>query len=611
MIDKRDERENVRLVAFYVGNGALEEEECRAFLREHLPGYMLPSRMIALESLPLTPNGKLDRENLSQLVDENQTGTDYAAPRDEVENVLAEVWRAVLNVGQVGIHDNFFDLGGDSIISLQVVSRLSLRGYLIQPRDILQYQTIAELAGVVETSGVIEAEQTPVVGSSPLVPIQRWFFDQGFGVSNQFNQALMFKTTLDLDAGALQQSLNALADHHDALRSTFAAGRQIFGEPGRKVLFITRDVADDTELEGAVHKLQASFDIAAGPVFGAGLFTCGKVNHLVLAAHHLVVDAVSWRIMLEDLLAVYAAVSGGTGIALPPKTTSFKEWATRLEEYAESSTFERELDYWSDTVADGLPTLPVELTDGVNDWASSEVVSVELDEESTAMLLKDAHQAYNTEINDLLVTACMRALMQWSGHNDMVIDLEGHGREDLIAGVDVSRTVGWFTTIFPVRLCWPEGLDLAGQIKSVKEHLRSIPHKGFHYGLLKYVLREDLPINSGVSFNYLGQVNAAGLGDAFELETAQAPGYVGHRNVRPNLIDMVCMVSGGRLLCEVVYSRNRHSRTSVQDLARAFTVELQSVVEHCGDPAHFDLTPSDFDLAGLDQDQLERLISFE
>ena len=201
--------------------------------------------------------------------------------------------------------------------------------------------------------------------------------------------------------------------------------------------------------------------------------------------------------------------------------------------------------------------------------------------------------------------------MQWSGHNDMVIDLEGHGREDLIAGVDVSRTVGWFTTIFPVRLCWPEGLDLAGQIKSVKEHLRSIPHKGFHYGLLKYVLREDLPINSGVSFNYLGQVNAAGLGDAFELETAQAPGYVGHRNVRPNLIDMVCMVSGGRLLCEVVYSRNRHSRTSVQDLARAFTVELQSVVEHCGDPAHFDLTPSDFDLAGLDQDQLERLISFE
>jgi len=607
-VDRADASGDRFLVAYYASDQEIPVSELREFLGRSLPDYMIPLRFIRLDALPLNTSGKVDRRALPEpTVMRPEVSTEYAAARNDLEQTLVEVWMEVLGLDTVGIHDNFFDLGGDSIISLQVVGRLNKRGYEIRPRDIFDRQTIAKIAPVVGISTRVKAEQCPVIGTSPLTPIQRWFFSLGLENENHFNQALMFSSTRCVDEAALKMSLQALLNHHDAMRMRFADGMQENIPPGEDVLFVAKDVGSEGELYGEVSRLQASLNIVHGPVFGAGLYRKDSVDYLVLVGHHLVVDGVSWRILLEDLFAGYGAAIGGGEIVLPDKTTSFKEWAGKLEEYATESNLEDEKIYWRDDLSGAEMALPNDHDLGPNDIGSSNVVREELNEDETGHLLRDAHKAYNTEVDDLLLAALMRAVMAWTGHDHIILDFEGHGREDVLAGVDTSRTVGWFTSIYPVVLRSDSNADLASHIKYVKEKLRSIPHRGFNYSVLRYMGDFDEHINAGISYNYLGQLTLSGIDGFLKLVRPDVPGTIDARNRRTNLIDVICLVMDSRLNINFVYSANKHKRETIQKLMQVFRDELSKIITHCLEPKNFDITPSDFGLAQLNQEELDSI----
>ena len=612
VVDRKDDAGASYLLAYYVSGEEIPVNELRSFLGRFLPEYMIPSRYMQLDALPLNTSGKVDRRALPDMDGiRPELASAYVAPRDDLEEVITRVWMEVLGLDKVGVFDNFFDLGGDSIISLQVVSRLKKKSYVIRPRDMFEHQTIADIVHVVETDRRVEAEQGTVTGDAPLTPIQRYFFSMGLANENHFNQSLMFKSLVRIDENALRNSLQALLDHHDVLRSRFGEEVQTHKPLGEKALLIVKDLAADNQLPDEVRDLQTLFNINKGPVFGAGLFHADECDYLVFSGHHLVLDGVSWRILLEDLFMGYGAVLNGQDIVLPEKTTSYKYWATCLEAYAEQPEVKEEIAFWKNEFPAEIAIPATDYDQGGNTMASADVIRISLDEEQTGHFLKDVHKAYNTDANDILLTALLNTLTQWTQKESVVFDLEGHGREDIFEEVDISRTVGWFTSVYPVMLAPDSKDDIAERIKYVKERLRKIPLKGFNYGLLKYMHRQPLPINTGISFNYLGQTDLPGADGSFKMIRPDLTITMDGLNTRANLVDIVCMVEASRLTVDIVYSRNKHKKQTIRAIAKKFKEELLCVIDHCLDPKSFDCTPSDFDLVDLDQDVLDKLLDFE
>ncbi len=591
------------LAGYYVAEKEIPVGDLRSYLSASLPDYMVPARFMKLDAMPLNTSGKVDRLALPEPdAFRPDMAAEYVEPRNEIEKVLSEVWRDVLRVDKVGVFDNFFDLGGDSIISLQVVSRLKKFGYEIKPRHMFEYQTIAAIAPVVELIRTVTAVQGDVTGTAPLNPVQRWFFDQSFEDENFYNQTFVLSSGVRIDEAAIKKAGEAVVMHHDSLRARFDREKQEFMPAGQGPIFVFKNIKDVDELKGEVMLLQSSLDISNARVFAMGLYRQDKSDYLAVTAHHLVVDGVSWRILFEDLFKAYSDILSGASVKLPDKTSSFKDWSMKVSAYAPKVL--EEFAWWENILTGGVFSIPVEHENGLNDAGSALSISVKLDEEKTDQLIKTAHRAYGTEINDLLLTALMRSISGWTGNSKVTFDLEGHGREDIFDDMDITRTVGWFTTIYPVVLDAGKN-KLSEQIKHVKEALRAIPDKGFNYGILKYILGQDLPLYSGLSFNYMGQITAdiSGLPVKFEdigLKTTHG------KNHRPNLIDIIGIVSDGKFRADFIYSPNIHERETIECLANSFINEISNVLEHCMDPASFDITPSDF---GLDvaQEELDQI----
>jgi non-ribosomal peptide synthase protein (TIGR01720 family) len=631
-----------RLVAYVVPAEAGADRDAlvqgvRARLKERLPEYMVPAAFVVMEALPLTSNNKVDRKALPapepQAADDAES---FAAAGTPLEDLLARIWAEVLKVERVGIHDNFFELGGDSILSIQVISRAAQEGIRLTPKQLFQFQTVAELAPHAGTAAEVRAEQGAVVGEAPLTPIQRVFFEQVTTGRHHWNQAFVFTARERIDAAALERALGALATHHDALRLRYAQGAdgrwtQRFAEPGGAVPLETVELVSiapgsrHEELTARATDLQASLDLENGPIFRAALFDGMEDGRerLLLAIHHLAVDAVSWGVLLEDLATAYGQAVAGAEIRLPRKTTSFRQWAERLVEHAGSEELRREAAYWSAAVPLPAPAVPTD-RDGANTEATAEAVGVSLDEEETRALLHDVPPVYGTQINDVLLTALVQAFGEWTGKRSVLIDLEGHGREDLFDDVDISRTVGWFTSLFPVHLEVAEGAGPGEAIKAVKETLRRIPNKGIGYGLLRYLCPDgDLADmlrgqpRARVSFNYLGQFDAGASATEGEAEgplfagAPESPGPVHAPEAeREHLIQVDGAVQGGRLHLTWWYGAEVHDRATIERLANGYIEALRGLIAHCKDPEAGGFTPSDFPAAmGLDQSALDSLLA--
>ncbi|MEH2290131.1 amino acid adenylation domain-containing protein [Nostoc sp.] len=618
-----------QLVAYLVPtkDQTLTISKLRSFLEIKLPNYMIPATFVILEALPLTPNGKVDRKALKAPDTASPEDKKLVAPRNYVETKLTEIWADVLGVEQVGIFDNFFELGGDSILAIVVITRANKANLQLAVKQLFQHQTIAELASVAVTKKVNQAEQGLITGLASLTPIQHWFFEQNLFEPHHWNQAVLLEVKQVLDLALLEKCIQQLLLHHDALRLRFehtkSGWQQVIASSDIEVPLTHLDFSALPEseqkpaIEAAATKLQASLNLSAGPLMQVALFDLGQQpSRLLIVIHHLAIDGVSWRIFLEDLEAVYEQLSQGKKVQLPAKTTSFKDWSKCLEKYAQSATLQQEWDYWLRKEWQQIAPLPVDFSDGDNTGASVGNISIFLTVEQTQALLKEVPKAYNTHINDVLLTSLVQAFSQWTGNNSLLVALEGHGREEIFNDVDLSRTVGWFTSIFPVLLDLGKISHPIEALKLIKEQLRGIPNKGMGYGVLRYLNQDIAKVEllrslskAEVVFNYLGQFDQTFLDSSiFKISQDSQGATRSSLNRETYMLSIDALVINNQLRVNLTYSKKIHRQSTIEQLAQRFVEALQLLVTHCQSSEERGYTPSDFPETDLSQQDLERFL---
>jgi non-ribosomal peptide synthase protein (TIGR01720 family) len=625
VVGREDERGRKRLEAYIVVKEEVEEEEIKRHLREKLPEYMVPTMYAKMDRLPVSPGGKIDRGGLKRGEEKEGEEKEYREPGSRIEKALARIWMEVLGVERVGLDDNFFELGGDSILSIQIIARANRAGIHLTPRQIFQRQTIRELAKVAIAGKRSEVEQEAVRGDVLLTPIQRWFFEQGYPHPHHFNQAVLLRVDESTGEQALRTVLKRLVEHHDALRLRFEHGEgtwsQYNAEREENEIMIVTDLTgiDARErvdaMESCAEQVQASLNLQTGPLIRVALFELGEYGRrLLIVVHHLAVDGVSWRVLLGDLQTGYEQLTRSGAITFDRKTVSFRRWAEKLAEYSQSEEVAREKDYWLRQARRECAALPIDLDGGDNRRWAEKRIEMALSNEETAGLLQDVAKAYRVQIDEVLLTALVWALRSWTGASRIRIEMEGHGRHETIAE-DVSRTVGWFTTLYPVVLDVGGCVDQVEALKAIKEQMREIPGKGIGFGLLKYLGKDEefsrelgRQSEAEIEFNYLGRFDhvfdeGSGFNGAVESTGPTASGEA----KRARLLGVSTMVEGGRLVAEFAFSERVHRRETIENLAKVFKETLRRIIEHCRSPRAGEHTPSDFPLAKLNMKKLRKL----
>ncbi|MEM1169666.1 MAG: amino acid adenylation domain-containing protein [Cyanobacteria bacterium P01_H01_bin.35] len=633
---REDNPGHKRLVAYVVSSDtSLNTADLQSYLLSKLPEYMVPSAFVVLETLPLTSNGKIDRKALLAPELELTNLSEYVPPQTPVEKILASIWQDLLGIEKVSIHDNFFSVGGDSILSIQLVARVRTlaeeSGINITPKQIFQHPTIAQLAKISQedTTTAILAQQGTVTGIVSLTPIQKWFFEQNLSESHHFNQSVFFQVPHTVQPELLSQSLSKLLEHHDALRLRFLHGEKGWQQNNQEldetVPFQVINLSDipqsqqSATLSEIANNQQGSLNLSEGPLLRAVLFQLGNNgNRLLIIIHHLAVDGVSWRILLQDLLTVYQQLEQGQTVKLPPKTTAFIDWAKKLHQVAQSEIIKQELDYWSNKPWSKICSLPLDYADTQidNTVGSIASVSVKLSVEETGVLLGQVNKAYNTQINDILLSALVMSLAEWTGNSTVLINLEGHGREELFSDVDLSRTVGWFTSLFPVLLQLPKDNQTASIIKSIKEQLRAIPNRGIGFGILRYLSLETAVTEQlqkiptpEIVFNYLGQFDQVQSATDWKPAPESTGANRSSEQIRDHLLNINSLVVEGELQISYSYSNNVHNQATVEHLAQSYLQAIRVIIEHCQSDDAFGYTPSDFPLTQLNQLELDKLLA--
>ncbi|HEX7314157.1 MAG TPA: amino acid adenylation domain-containing protein [Pyrinomonadaceae bacterium] len=648
-VAREDEPGRQRLVAYVVptnkhsmtgGDGQgldplVSVEELRGALERRLPDYMVPSAFALLAELPRLPNGKVDRASLpAPERAPSRPRETHAAPRTAVEETLTAIWQQVLGLERVGIHDNFFELGGDSILSIQIVARANQAGLQLSPKLIFRHQTIGELAQFADQADApTAAPQGPATGEVPLTPIQHYFFEQRLAEQHHFNQSVLLEVRRPLSAARLQRVVERLVLHHDALRLRF--GRDLSGawrqhyagaEAARQVRVEEIDLSGVSEeereaaLEARAGVLQGGLNLEEGPLIRVGLIEMGARagQRLLVVVHHLAMDGVSWRILLEDVargLEQDGRVEGASQVA---KTTSYGQWSERLSEYAQAARAREELTFWSDVVrAAAEVPLPLDHKGGERTLGSSRSVVEHLEAEETRALLQEVPATYHTQINDALLTALAEAVGKWTGRRRLALEMEGHGREEIYDDLDLSRTVGWFTSVYPVVLDL-EGVETIGDaLKQVKEQLRRVRGGGIGYGALRYLSNEpeirkqlegDAPVE--LSFNYLGQLDQVLDADSpFAGARERGGPQQSARGRQRYAIEVLVAVMQGRLQVRCTYNEQLHRVQTIQRVVTEYMRALRELIAHCQSAEAGGFTPSDFPLIGLNQDELDLAFS--
>ncbi|MEY9995640.1 amino acid adenylation domain-containing protein/non-ribosomal peptide synthase protein (TIGR01720 family) [Streptomyces sp. V4I8] len=588
--DARADRARQLLVAYYVSPAPLDATRLSERLSAHLPAYMVPEVFVHLAELPLSPNGKLDRDALPEPA---PTVEDIVPPRDERERRLRDVWADVLGMPaeQLGITMDLMRLGMDSIVAIRVVSRIRRQfGVRVGVRDVFEHRTVERfhdrVLAVAETDTAVLAEQGMLAGEVPLLPVQEWFFGREFVRPGHWNQSFLVRTP-ELDPERLERALRALVERHDTFRLRFREGVQFYDAEAQVPALRLLDVRQLSEevVRERLTDWQSGFDLEQGPVAAFGYLHgyADGGSRVFIALHHLITDTVSWRILAEDLHSLYE------GRDLGPKGTSYRQWSQAVADHARQRPDETA--YWENLLAD-LDEAPVPLRDtGVS--VDSEIT---LDARRTGLLLGDCQRVHGTRVDEFLLAAFTRALADLTGRPVHHLMVEGHGREDIAPGLDVSRTLGWFTTLHPVRA---ETHDDPGRtLATVKDGLRAVPGKGVGYGPL---CGYDRPLPR-VCFNYLGRLDTGNTGP---WQVADEPGgeWSDPANLLPYAVTATGMVTAGRLRFTLSC---RLPEPDAHRLARAFENRLTALVDTTAHSTRTYLTVGDID-GLLPQEHLDRL----
>ncbi|MDX1414821.1 MAG: condensation domain-containing protein [Candidatus Promineifilaceae bacterium] len=622
--------QNLRLAAYVLlkDGSATDRNELRQYVRQRLPDYMVPSDFFLLEAFPYTPNGKLDRRALSKLeiaAEEEFFADAIAEPRTRKEKIIAAIWREVLGIDVIGIDEGFFELGGDSLMGIRVIARARQEGLALTPRQLFTEQTIARLAEAAAPIADQRQEAVPAGGPVPLTPIQHWLIEQNLQNPAQWNQAGWFKVTTPLDHERYNKALAHVTKHHPMLQARYQMlddGWQqlvISDEQPENLIIISlvgcEPQVQDAEMIALANQYHAQLDLTHGPVMLSILFDLGpeRGSRLLLIVHHLVIDTASWPILIADIEGAYKQLAAGENVSLPATKTSYAQWAHFLHRYADSPAMRQEADYWLSAVDESTPPLWQDADDLANTVDESDAVVLSLNPEYTSLIQRDVHKAYHTRIEDILLTALGRTFSGWTDNSSILLTLERHGREPINSAIDVSQTVGWFTSFFPINLV-TEPDDEYGDLLRLKEQLRNVPQKGIGYTILRYLGNDEIKhqlaqqTKPQVLFNYLGQVSQrAQPGSLLQPLAIDAGQVVSPQNSRVHLIDINSWIADGRLHVKWQYSMNHFQHSAVERAANLYISELERIIDHCLGVDREHHTPSDFPLADLEQNDLDSL----
>ena len=606
-----------RLCVYYTGTVA-DTNDLRSFMAKYLPYYMVPGYYIHLQQIPLTGNGKVNYNALPG-IDTELTNKPKVKPKNYVEEVFLMIWADVLKMADINVDDNFFELGGDSIKAIQVASRLSEYGVEIKAKDILRYQTIAQVSLYATSSlGKSAYNQNLIEGNKIKTPIEKWFFNQHFTQPGYYMQSVSLTLNKEVNIENLEKTFNILIAHHDGLRMNYnTAKQQLFINNNHlKTDFrITQqtiksengDSNAGTDL--CYYNLKARLDLGSDLLLKAVIIRNDNLENcyetLFITMHHLLVDGVSWRILLEDFYNIYNVLENSRELQLPLKTASVIDYAEAQYNYTKDlKATDAESKYWQ-AIIDHDFKLP--LDQQTTDWRIlNQATAVEiLGHEETAFLIREANHAYKTNVPILLNAALAAALHNWTNLNTYVIEQENKGRH--LENVNSTRTVGWFTTMYPLVINLA-GTDIATRIKTIKEQFRSVPNDGAGYGIYKYDSQNyTQPKISQIRFNYLGEFNEEFDNDLFSF-TRQNTGFESDpENHLTAVLEFNCLVIDRQFRVEIQYNKLSYRKETIDKLKKSFISELQLILNHIKNEKEIHFTSSDFDMAGLSNEDLDVL----
>ncbi len=609
-----------RIVAYVQGNDQFSIEELKSNLQKKLPDYMIPSLLIPVDEMPLLPNGKINRKELNNKKytadkKENKVGEETGTV-NEVEQKLRTIWEEVLGFSPIHKDDNFFEIGGDSILSIQIVAKARKQGIILKSNDIFDHQTIAEMSLFAETEQK-EITQEIVDGEVPLSPIQHWFFKEHKAAPHFWNQAIRLDNIPLQSEQEIKKVCDYLIKQHDALRLQFlqkegkwsayvVAPEQICA---LTYIDISKEAPQDYDevIAKTLSQTQQNFDLSKGSLFKCLYFSTGKKegNICVLVAHHLVVDAVSWQIITDDFSTAISQIEEGIHPQL--KTTSIKKWGENLSK-ALNTTFHDEVNFWKNQLSE-VAALPVDLeAKPVLEEAEIATATFVLDKVNTLHLTDKSNKTYNTKTEELIIAALIESIHTWSANETIAIGFERHGREAFHTEIDISKTVGWFTSYFPLQFNCSEVNTIGDRIITTKELIRKVPHGGIGYGALRYLENTFGDVgNPEIVFNFLGTQSTTKKNQSIEV-TPLSKGLRYPLSERSYKLEINAYIKNDELHCLWSFGKSVHKKTTIDMLVEDFCKNLLEIIEHCNTTENETYTPSDFPEAGLSQNDLDKLL---
>ncbi len=625
VVDVTDTGGGRNLIAFYTTGRDTTEAELKEHLLRQLPEYMVPCRFTRLDSLPLNANNKLDRRALQSLGSRPESKPAAVAPSTPQEAALYEVWRRFLRAEAIGIHEDFFALGGDSITSIQIQGALRDRGYEYDLQDLYRFPTIAALAQRLRKT-TSERDVESISGEAPITPVQAQFFATQSTRPEHYNHSVLLRSSRGFDAETVRQIFSYLRQHHDALRLVFKRrnGNWIQELPAADEAFRPEVIAsptpheEDARIDRELARLQGGLDLETGPLTRVALFKGSQGDTLAFIAHHLLVDGVSWRIILEDLRTLFGQAETGEAFRLPAKTDSYLQWARMLSQHADTRPLLREIPYWARLEETAFSPFPYDEDGEACRYRHLRSRRLEIPAPARGLLSKAVHATYRTGIEDLLLAAWTKAFARALGMEHVLVLREDHGRRSPVPGVCIDRTVGWFTACHPVHLDASRAADTEWTIKTVKESLRQVPSHGTGYGMLRFLTRPELRSllrfqpAPAIEFNYLGRFDDVSESHGPVRVLGQGPHGISPEGETGADLILTASLAGDILQVSLDFNSSRLHQGTAERLLRAFDHALTEIVDHCRGRGSGEITPSDLtekDLSMEELDAIDKLVA--
>jgi amino acid adenylation domain-containing protein/non-ribosomal peptide synthase protein (TIGR01720 family) len=547
----------------------------------------------------------------------NRISKSYEEPRNEIEKIMVQVWCEVLNRDRVNITDKFLEIGGDSIKAIQLSSRLNKRGLKLKTNNILIHQTIEQISKFV-TAKNMEQDNSLIEGEIQLTPIQQWFFSKDMNNKNHFNQSVLLSCRREFNYDYVKRVFEKLVEHHDALRTVFSKndnGYVQINKGLREDVFSisTYSGSEGEDTAAAISELsnryQKELNIEKGNLVKLVINNLKEKSYLLIIIHHLVIDEVSWHILLEDFTLGYEQLINNQPITFQSKTNSYKSWSEQLFKFAKEGGFNSQHKYWNETIKNienynlggkHISEYP---------YKSNKDINIRLSVEETSNLINNANGAYNTQVQDLLLTALAVTVKNLKNEKYIVFDLESHGRESIYENTDITRTIGWFTSIYPVAVPVHNANDLKEIIIRVKEALREVPQNGIGYGAYRYILKDE-KFNQGrpkICFNYLGVINETKEDKLFSISSIKRGNEIGMDYVSDYYLEINCQGINNQLELIVSCSELEFNQTAAEEIAKNYKNNLLKIIDHCIKKEETELTPSDLSSKEIDFDLMEEI----